>query len=154
VGALLPAVIYNYVDGQTRFWIVCWFGFLGCVLTFVFIPDTTGLDLREQDRYWTFVRAGRAGEYRGIAVHPRHLSWYERVVLKRHLAYDAEKDREMRVQELRVAYEEKEASGTREKTKEEEIEEEEDEMLSMSASTYFASKSAACVWLAVADKSR
>lgn len=84
------------------------------------LPDTTGLDLREQERYWVVspasyrarpprpfagraaartrsrrrielltvprqqcVRQGREEDYHGIAIHPRHLSWYERVVLKR-----------------------------------------------------------------------
>lgn len=65
-------------------------------------------------------------------------------MLKRHLAYDAEKDREMRVKELRVAYEEKQASSLKEKTREEEMEEEEDqELLSTNANSFFASKSSA-----------
>jgi hypothetical protein len=105
LGALIPAILYNYIDAQTRFWVVCWFGFAGWIVTELFIPDTTGLDLREQDRYWAFVREGRAGEYHGIAVHPRHLSWWERVVLKRGQAYDPELDRKQRVKELRVVYE-------------------------------------------------
>jgi hypothetical protein len=105
LGALIPAILYNYVDARTRFWVVCWFGFAGWIVTELFIPDTTGLDLREQDRYWAFVREGRSGEYHGIAVHPRHLSWWERVVLKRGRAYDPEMDRKQRVKELRVVYE-------------------------------------------------
>lgn len=105
LGALIPAIMYNYVDARTRFWVVCWFGFAGWIVTELFIPDTTGLDLREQDRYWAFVREGRAGEYHGIAVHPRHLSFWERVVLKRGRAYDPELDRQQRVKELRVVYE-------------------------------------------------
>ena len=70
----------------------------------VFIPDTTGLDLREQERYWHFVREGRAHDYHGIAVHPRHLSLFERVVLKRHLAYNPELDRQGRINELPERY--------------------------------------------------
>ena len=43
LGALLPTVLYNYIpDSQTRFWIVCWFGLAGFILTLLFIPDTTG----------------------------------------------------------------------------------------------------------------
>ncbi|RXK37001.1 Pi-transporter A-1 [Tremella mesenterica] len=109
VGALVPAIVYNYVDSRARFWIVCWFGFAGWILTQIFIPDTTGLDLREQDRYWEYVREGRAKDYHGIAVHPRHLSWYERLILKRHLAYDIEWDRRERVKEMRLAWEAKQA---------------------------------------------
>jgi hypothetical protein len=90
--------------------VVSWFGLLGFILTLVFIPDTTGLDLREQERYWSFVRQGRPQDYHGIAVHPRHLSWYERVVLKRHLAYDPELDKNGRINELRELYEKVEGS--------------------------------------------
>lgn len=50
LGALLPAVLYNYIDNRTKFWFVCWFGLVAFVLTLVFVPDTTGLDLREADR--------------------------------------------------------------------------------------------------------
>ncbi|GAA5917428.1 uncharacterized protein JCM6883_006281, partial [Sporobolomyces salmoneus] len=41
----------------------------------------------------------------GIAIHPRHLSWYERVVLKRDRYYDPAQDRLDRIEELRVLYE-------------------------------------------------
>ena len=37
---------------------------------------------RAQERRWRFMRAGREGDYHGQAVHPRHLSKYERYVLK------------------------------------------------------------------------
>ena len=107
--------MFNYYTGRTRFWVVCWFGFAGWILTQAFIPDTTGLDLKEQDRYWEYVREGRAGDYHGIAVHPRHLSWYERFVLGRHKAYDPELDRQSRVKELRVLYDQLQASKTEEK---------------------------------------
>src|SRR3954454_14738540 len=47
-GALLASVLYNYIDTQTKFYVVVWFGLVGLVLTTVFLPDTTGLDLKEQ----------------------------------------------------------------------------------------------------------
>ncbi|BEI85992.1 hypothetical protein CcaverHIS002_0602790 [Cutaneotrichosporon cavernicola] len=135
VGALLPAIIYNYIDNRTKFWAVCWFGFAGWITTQMFIPDVTGLDLREQDRYWAFVREGRAKDYHGIAVHPRHLSMWERVVLKRHRAYDPELDRQSRVKELRVMWE------ARNQIKEEggriDIEDHEDDELSSTAHSFF-----------------
>ncbi|GAA6017770.1 hypothetical protein JCM11491_004611 [Sporobolomyces phaffii] len=105
LGALLPAVMYNYIDNQTKFWVVTWFGLLGMALTGLFLPDTTGLDLREQERYWRCVRSGHPELYHGIAIHPRHLSWYERVVLKRDRYYDPVQDRLDRIEELRVLYE-------------------------------------------------
>lgn len=74
-------------------------------LTAVFLPDTTGLDLREQERYWRLVRSGHPELYHGIAVHPRHLSWFESAYLKRHRYYDPVQDRLDRIEELRAHYE-------------------------------------------------
>lgn len=47
-----------------------------------------------------------AGHTRIVAsrFHPRHLSWFERVVLRRHVRYDPALDREARVGELRDLY--------------------------------------------------
>jgi MFS family permease len=114
LGALAPAVLYNYVPNQTKFYVVTWFGLVGFLLTELFVADTTGLDLREQERYWLLVRQGREHEYHGIAIHPRHLSFYERVVLKRSQYYDAELDRQQKVAELRKRYEDSLASDEEE----------------------------------------
>ncbi|GAA5921234.1 hypothetical protein JCM1841_001646 [Sporobolomyces salmonicolor] len=105
LGALLATVLYNYIDNQTKFWVVTWFGLAGMLVTAIWLPDTTGLDLREQERYWRCVRAGHPELYHGIAIHPRHLSWYERVILKRDRHYDPVQDRLDRIEELRVLYE-------------------------------------------------
>lgn len=137
VGALLPAVIYNYIDDHTKFWVVCWFGFLGWIVTELFIPDVTGLDLREQDRYWAFVREGRAKDYHGIAVNPRHLSLFERVVLKRHKAYDPELDRQSRVKELRVMWEARQQQKALEEPGQPIIVPAEDDELSSNAESFF-----------------
>ena len=104
LGALAPTILYNYIDNHTKFWVVSWFGLMGWILTMVFIPDTTGLDLREQERYWTCVVQGREEDYHGVAIHPRHLSLYERVVLKRHRHYDPELDRQQKRQELETLF--------------------------------------------------
>jgi len=74
----------------------------------------TGLDLREQERYWEFVRAGRENDYHGVAVHPRHISLYERYVLQRHRNYDPILDRQNKIDELRQTYEQFEADKARE----------------------------------------
>ncbi len=105
LGALAPAILYNYIGTRTKFWVVSWFGLLGVAVTILFVPDTTGLDLREQERYWLLVREGRAADYHGIAVHPRHLSLWETWVLKRHRAYNPVLDREVKKNELRKLYE-------------------------------------------------
>ena len=52
-------VLYNYIDIKTKFYVVPWFGLAGMLITFVFLPDTTGLDLKEQERRWHFIRTGR-----------------------------------------------------------------------------------------------
>ncbi|KAK4240332.1 major facilitator superfamily domain-containing protein [Achaetomium macrosporum] len=99
-GALLASVLYNYIDTQTKFYVVPWFGLAGMLLTWLFLPDTTGLDLKEQERRWTYIRAGRGAEYRGIAIHPKHLSLWERItgVGKN---YDPELDIKQKIEDLR-----------------------------------------------------
>lgn len=105
LGALTATIAYNYIGTETKIWVVCWFGLAGAVLTIVFIPDTTGLDLREQERFWNFVRIGKIDQYHGIAIHPRHLSNYEIYVLKRHKNYNPELDAQMKIDELKSEYE-------------------------------------------------
>jgi len=103
-GALAATVLYNYIEDRTKFWLVSLCTLVGFILTFVFIPDTTGLDLTEQQRYWQQVVEGREEEYHGIAVHPQHLSWFEWAVLKRGRSYDPKLDRDNRIAELRATY--------------------------------------------------
>ena len=87
-----------------KFYVVPWFGLAGVLLSVVFLPDTTGLDLKEQERRWAFIRAGRGHEYHGVAVHPKHLSLWERI---RGLGkqYDADLDYSQRVEEMRKEWE-------------------------------------------------
>ncbi|KMU84093.1 phosphate transporter [Coccidioides immitis H538.4] len=100
LGALVAAVMYNYISTTQKFHVVPWFGLAGMVLTFLFLPDTTGLDLKEQERRWFYIRNGREHEYHGPAVHPSHLSLWERFrgVGK---YYDADLDYKQKVKELR-----------------------------------------------------
>jgi len=104
-GALLAAVLYNYIDTQTKFYVIPWFGLAGAVITWVFLPDTTGLDLKEQERRWAYIRAGREHEYHGVAIHPKHLSVWERFrgVQK---DYNAELDYKQKLEDLRGDWEE------------------------------------------------
>ncbi|KAH6961547.1 major facilitator superfamily domain-containing protein [Fusarium avenaceum] len=103
-GALLASVLYNYIDDQTKFYVVPWFGLLGMLLTWVFLPDTTGLDLKEQERRWGYIRDGKESEYHGVAVNPIHLSLWERLrgVGK---SYDPEADWRSKVQDMRAEWE-------------------------------------------------
>ena len=68
----------------------------------VFIPETTGLHLLGQERYWLFMREGRQDESQGIAIHPRHLSLFEKVILERGRDHDPELDLNARIEELGV----------------------------------------------------
>lgn len=107
-GALLASILYNYITTEQRFYVVPWFGLLGMLLTFFWLPDTTGLDLKEQERRWRYILEGRENEYHGIAVHPQHLSLWERMrgVGK---YYDAELDQKQKVEDLRKDWEAQEA---------------------------------------------
>ncbi|CCE28270.1 related to inorganic phosphate permease [Claviceps purpurea 20.1] len=108
-GALLAAVLYNYIDDQTKFYVVPWFGLAGMFLTWLYLPDTTGLDLKEQERRWRYIREGKAEEYHGIAVHPRHLSLWERL-RGLHKTYDPEADWKAKIADMRAEWEAVQAS--------------------------------------------
>ena len=43
-----------------------------------------------QDLRWEYIRAGKAKDYHGPAVHPRHLSLWEKSVLGIHKQYNME----------------------------------------------------------------
>ncbi|KAF1814648.1 MFS general substrate transporter [Eremomyces bilateralis CBS 781.70] len=104
LGALAPAVLYNYIDDRTKFKVVPWFGLAGVLVTVLFLPDTTGLDLKEQERRWRFIRAGREHEYHGTAIHWRHISWWERF-RGVHKPYDAALDFAQKLEEMRADWE-------------------------------------------------
>ncbi|KAI1329564.1 major facilitator superfamily domain-containing protein [Xylariaceae sp. FL0255] len=108
-GALLAAVLYNYISNQTKFYVVPWFGLAGVIITAIWLPDTTGLDLKEQERRWQYILEGRADEYHGIAIHPQHLSLWERWmgVGKN---YHPDLDMKQKIHDLRADWEEKQAA--------------------------------------------
>lgn len=113
-GALLAAVLYNYIGPQAKFYFVPWFGLAGMLLTILFLPDTTGLDLKEQERRWQFIRAGRDHDYHGIAVHPKHLSVWERFRgVEKH--YNPDLDYKQKIEEMRADWEMSQARQTDEK---------------------------------------
>jgi hypothetical protein len=75
-GVLLVCLVKMRLNIEHMFWFVAFWGLVGAILTWLFIPDTTGLDLREQERRWDCLKGGKV--YRGIAVNKTHLSRYER----------------------------------------------------------------------------
>jgi MFS family permease len=134
LGALTAAVLYNYIDTQTKFYVVPWFGLAGMILTFFFLPDTTGLDLKEQERRFTYIREGRESEYHGIAVHPRHLSIWERLRgAGKH--YDPKLDYTSKINDLRTEWAERQAERM---SSEESIGNEVDEEFPREVHDYFA----------------
>ena len=42
LGALAPTILFNYIDDRTKFWVACWAGLVGFLVTVVFVPDATG----------------------------------------------------------------------------------------------------------------
>ena len=136
LGALTAAVMYNYISTQQKFYIVPWFGLGGMLVTLLFLPDTTGLDLKEQERRWRCLRAGREADYHGIAVHPQHLSMWERFrgVGK---YYDPDADYAQKVEELRADWEKVQARKAAELARFDEDNDSLEVVFSSSVSTYF-----------------
>ena len=137
LGALTAAVMYNYIDIQTKFYVVPWFGLAGMLLTMLFLPDTTGLDLKEQERRWQFIRAGRESDYHGVAVHPKHLSMWEnfRGVGK---YYNADLDYRQKIEEMRSDWEATQRMRSEEKDGAEDEDVQDGSVWSSDVSTYFA----------------
>ncbi|KAI1428315.1 major facilitator superfamily domain-containing protein, partial [Xylaria sp. FL1777] len=109
-GALLASVLYNYIDNQTKFLVVPWFGLAGMLVTLIWLPDTTGLDLKEQERRWQYIMEGRPEEYHGIAIHPQHLSLWERW-MGAGKSYHPDLDMKAKIRDLRAEWEERRASS-------------------------------------------
>jgi MFS family permease len=78
VGAIIADVVFGYVNQQTTFFMSAAFGLAGACVTWLFLPDTTGLSLDELDRMAKYMLAGEFEHYHGEGVNPRHLSTWER----------------------------------------------------------------------------
>lgn len=77
-GAAIAAAMFTDVSSRTAMYASAGAGIVGLVLTVVFLPDTTGLDLEEIDRWNRYLLAGQLHNYHGEAANPRFLSLYER----------------------------------------------------------------------------
>lgn len=136
LGALTAAVMYSYIDTQEKFYVVPWFGLMGMLVTVFFLPDTTGLDLKEQERRWQFIRAGRESDYHGIAIHPKHLSLWERWRgVGKH--YDPDLDYQQKIEELRSDWEAGQRRIAAEKGGHPDDDDADDSVWSSEVSTYF-----------------
>jgi hypothetical protein len=110
LGALTAAVMYNYITTEQKFHVVPWFGLAGVLLTTLFLPDTTGLDLKEQERRFYYLRQGREQDYHGVAAHPHHLSLWERIRgAGKH--YNPQLDYQSKIADLREEWTKKMSSG-------------------------------------------
>ena len=79
-GALVAGVVFSLCSNQAKFIISSACGLIGAILTYIFIPDLTGLDLREGDKRWLAILDGKPNAYVGEAVNPKHLSLFERMI--------------------------------------------------------------------------
>lgn len=50
-GAIVADILFSYVDKRTTFLLSALFGLVGAAVTWLFLPDTTGMSLDELDRY-------------------------------------------------------------------------------------------------------
>lgn len=133
-GALLAAILNNYLTTPQIFKFVPWFGLAGAVVTWVFLPDTTGLDLKEAERRWNYIVNGRESEYHGVAVHPKHLSLWERLRgVGKH--YDAQADYVQKLEEYRGDWESWQARKAEEQLEDDAFD---DDEFSDEVTAYFA----------------
>ncbi|WIA41970.1 hypothetical protein OEZ86_009273 [Tetradesmus obliquus] len=100
VGAIIADIVFGYVSTRTTFYMSAAFGLAGALVTWLFLPDTTGLSLDELDRMAKYMLSNEFEHYHGEAVNPKHLSTWERYVLKWHRHYDPEMDRKHKAIQL------------------------------------------------------
>ncbi|CAK0783592.1 hypothetical protein CVIRNUC_006791 [Coccomyxa viridis] len=80
VGAIVAGVVLGQISDQNKFIVSAITGLVGFVITFIFVPDTTSLDLMQLDLYWDKLMAGNGQDYHGEAVNPKNLSLWERML--------------------------------------------------------------------------
>ena len=111
------------------------------LITYLFLPDTTGLDLKEQERRWHFIRTGHPEDYHGVAIHPKHLSRWERWRgAGKH--YDPDLDYKQKIEEMRSEWETEQAQKVEEKEARErvtahEVDSTDESVWSSDVSTYY-----------------
>lgn len=83
LGALAAGLAFSHMTKPEIFWISGVCGIAGVIVTVLFVPDVTTLDLIEIDKKWALTKVGRDSEYKGAAVDPQYLSLWERCWLRR-----------------------------------------------------------------------
>jgi MFS family permease len=95
LGAITSSLWISYIsDIRKVFLISAVWGLSGAIVTIIWLPETTGLDIEEYDRMHRCVLEGRFHEYHGEAVNPHHLSLWEIYVQQWHKQYDPDLDRQ------------------------------------------------------------
>ena len=94
LGAIIAALWISYIsDPSNVFLISAIWAIGGFAVTWLWLPETTGLDLEEYDRMHRCMVELRFHEYHGEAVNPKHLSPWEIYIQKWAKNYDPEADR-------------------------------------------------------------
>lgn len=101
-GAIMSSLWLSYiVDKRAIFIIAAMWSLGGALITFIMLPDTTGLELQELDRMQRYMLEDRFHEYTGEAVNPHFISLWERFVLRWGKQYNPEQDRLNMEEEMR-----------------------------------------------------
>lgn len=98
LGAIIATLWISYIPQPSQtyniFLVSAIWGIAGAFVTWLFLPDTTGLDLEEYDRMMRYMMEGRFKDYHGEAVNPKHLSVFEIYVQRWGKQYDPVLDKE------------------------------------------------------------
>lgn len=111
IGAIIADVCFGLVDSRTSFYLSSAFGLFGALLTWLFLPDTTGMSLDELDRMSNYMLTGEFAHYHGEAIAPRHTSPWERWVWRWDRHYDPAMDAVHRQVQEEAAFDEAMSMG-------------------------------------------
>lgn len=76
VGAIIADVAFSYVSDRMKFVLSAIFGLVGVAVTSIWLPDTTGMDLDELDRWNKYLLAGEAEHYHGACHRLLHVCFW------------------------------------------------------------------------------
>eukprot|EP01024_Parvocaulis_polyphysoides_P047962 TRINITY_DN45492_c0_g1_i1.p1 TRINITY_DN45492_c0_g1~~TRINITY_DN45492_c0_g1_i1.p1 ORF type:complete len:111 (+),score=11.38 TRINITY_DN45492_c0_g1_i1:91-423(+) len=95
LGALIATVMFGYAQSTEFIFFTCAVcGLVGALLTLLFIPNVSHLDLAEADFRWQLILTGAHDRYGGEAIRSDNLSLFERVIFGWQKQY-GEEDSEM-----------------------------------------------------------
>ncbi|GBG31353.1 Inorganic phosphate transporter 1-1 [Hondaea fermentalgiana] len=86
LGALFSSLLFTYgsggeaLDAKIIFIVCAVCGIVGLVVTELFVPDVTSMDLSHADERWELILEDRENEYSGDAVNAEYLSRFERMI--------------------------------------------------------------------------